>query len=101
MAGLIVLRHLKSRQVTVEEVRMFFVSGKADSDVSDRAQAFSDTKLFHQFLAEDTVAYHDMNDDMIVSTRWTLVTNSDSNSGDVNISEFSQCCKVFYNLSRF
>jgi len=60
-------------QISVDEVRQLFESGKASSDFQNRLGMFGgmkfDVKLFHQFLAEDTVAYHDMNGDMIVSTQ--------------------------------
>lgn len=59
----------KDGQITVDEVVKHFQSGGASRDLEGRAQMFSDTKLFHQFLAEDTVAYHDMDGDMVVSSQ--------------------------------
>lgn len=59
----------KDGDITVEEVKAHFQSGKAANTLQERAYGMSDMQLFYQFLAEDTVAYHDMNNDMIVSTQ--------------------------------
>jgi len=60
-------------QVTVEEVKSFLKSGKASRDASNREMGFRelriDMDIFYQFLAEDTVAFHDQNNDMVVSTQ--------------------------------
>jgi len=69
-------------QITVDETRGFFESGQ--SSVRRESQAYSDhhLELFYQFKAEDTVAYSDLDDDMIVSrqelwealVQWNVVT---------------------------
>merc|ERR1712224_492191 len=60
-------------QITVEETIAFLRSGKASGAARDREHGMihseSDRDLFYRFLAEDTVAYHDMNNDMIVSSQ--------------------------------
>lgn len=63
----------KDGQISVEETIVFFKSGKASRELQEKKQmvlhSASDADLFYRFLAEDTVAYHDMNDDMIVSSQ--------------------------------
>jgi hypothetical protein len=59
----------KDGEITVEEVKKYFQSGKASRHLQERAYGIQDLELFYQFLAEDTVAYHDMNNDMVVSTQ--------------------------------
>mmetsp|Transcript_50668 Transcript_50668/g.133840 ORF Transcript_50668/g.133840 Transcript_50668/m.133840 type:complete len:348 (+) Transcript_50668:2-1045(+) len=55
-------------RVTVEEVRAFF-ERKGASTLGPEVQAYEPEHrpLFFQFRAEDTVAYHDADDDMVIS----------------------------------
>lgn len=55
-------------RITVEEVRAW-ISGSGAVTAQQESQQFprEHQKLFFQYKAEDTVAYHDMNDDMVVS----------------------------------
>jgi hypothetical protein len=50
--------------ITVEETRKFFASG-ASPELSDRIRRFREAQraLYASFQADDTVAYHDMDDD--------------------------------------
>lgn len=63
----------KDGQITVEETKDFLKSGKASHALAEKREmvlnSVADAELFYRFVAEDTVAYHDKNDDMIVSTQ--------------------------------
>merc|ERR1712110_588549 len=63
-----IIRRLdKDNQINVTEVFRWF-SGKKSLVQDERSQYPPDQQeLFAQFKAEDTVAYHDTNDDMAVS----------------------------------
>jgi len=58
-------------KITVDEVIKHFKSGQASPGLAGRKESYSkkDFELFYRFLAEDTVAYHDKDDDMVVSTQ--------------------------------
>jgi len=58
-------------KITVEETKTFFESGKSDAMRHMRVGP-EHSKLYVQFQAEDTVAYHDKDDDMVVSRQELL-----------------------------
>eukprot|EP00928_Gymnodinium_smaydae_P047177 TRINITY_DN3146_c3_g1_i1.p1 TRINITY_DN3146_c3_g1~~TRINITY_DN3146_c3_g1_i1.p1 ORF type:complete len:588 (+),score=150.49 TRINITY_DN3146_c3_g1_i1:74-1765(+) len=57
----------KDEQVTVEEVRTFLASPAADLSGEGEEHGAAARDQFLQFRAEDTVAYHDMDGDMVAS----------------------------------
>lgn len=58
-------------KITVDEAKVFFEKGK--SDVMRHMRVGPEhSKLYVQFQAEDTVAYHDKDDDMVVSRQELL-----------------------------
>jgi len=54
-------------KVTVDEVKAFFQTSQSTASQEARQFEQKHQVLFYQYKAEDTVAYHDMNDDMEVS----------------------------------
>jgi len=56
-------------RITVEETKNFFKNGKPNKMLQYKMQGYqaAHLELFFQFEAEDTVAYNDLDDDMVVS----------------------------------
>merc|ERR1712050_517162 len=65
-----ILKNLDSNsddQISVDETIAFFRSSKSNVNQEMRGYAHEHRDLFFTFKAEDTVAYSDLNDDMVVS----------------------------------